>query len=156
VGLSGYLGGEPSALTCSAVPGDGGILLAVTVSALGAQGPRGEVTERGESMLHELRIYETVPGRMPALHQRFREITSKFFEKHGIRIVAYWEALIGTSNQLYYLVEWESLAERERKWGAFGADPDWAAARSKTEESGPIVARVTNMILRPTDYSPLK
>jgi len=107
-------------------------------------------------MLHELRIYETVPGRMPALHQRFREITGKFFEKHEIRIVAYWEALIGTSSTLYYLVEWESLAERERKWGAFMADQDWVAARAKTEESGPIVAKVTNMILRPTDYSPLK
>jgi hypothetical protein len=107
-------------------------------------------------MLHELRIYETVPGRMPALNQRFREITGKFFEKHGIRIVAFWEALIGESNKLYYIVEWESLAERELKWGAFAADPDWVAARTKTEESGPIVAKVTNMILRPTDYSPLK
>ena len=107
-------------------------------------------------MLHELRVYETVPGRMPALNQRFREITGKFFEKHGIKIVAYWEALIGTSIQLYYLVEWSSLAEREQKWGAFMADQEWVAARAQTEASGPIVAKVTNMILRPTDYSPLK
>jgi hypothetical protein len=107
-------------------------------------------------LLHELRIYETVPGRMPALNQRFRDVTSKFFEKHGIRIVGYWEALIGTTNTLYYIVEWESLAEREQKWGAFMVDPGWLAARAKSEESGPIVAKVTNMILRPTDYSPLK
>ena len=107
-------------------------------------------------MLHELRIYEVVPGQMPALHQRFREITSTFFEKHDIKIVAYWEAVIGTTNILYYLVEWQSLAERERKWGAFSADPEWTAARARTEANGPLVAKVTNMILRPTDYSPLR
>ncbi len=106
--------------------------------------------------LYELRVYETVPGRMPALHRRFREITSGFFAKHGIRVVGYWEDLVGTSNKLTYLVEWASLAEREQRWDAFQADPGWQAARAKTEESGPIVARVTNSILRPTDYSPMK
>jgi NIPSNAP len=107
-------------------------------------------------MLHELRIYEAIPGQMPALHKRFREITGAFFEKHDIKIVAYWDAVIGTTNVLYYLVEWQSLAEREQKWGAFMADPEWSAARAKTEANGPLVAKVTNMILRPTDYSPLK
>ena len=102
-------------------------------------------------MLHELRIYETVPGRMPALHQRFRDVTSKYFEKHGIRIVAYWEAVIGQSNTLYYVVEWESLAEREEKWGAFTVDPGWLEARATSERSGPMVAKVTNVILKPTD-----
>ncbi len=106
--------------------------------------------------LYELRVYEVVPGKMGALHQRFREITSKLFEKHGIRIVAYWEDLIGTSNRLTYLVQWESLAEREQRWGAFGADPEWIAARAKTEEQGPLVARVINTIMRPTDYSPMR
>ncbi len=33
--------------------------------------------------LYELRIYEVAPGRMPALHKRFREITSGLFAKHS-------------------------------------------------------------------------
>ena len=62
--------------------------------------------------------------------------------------------LIGQNNQiLYYLLEWESLAERERKWNAFMADPEWQKARVETEKDGPIVARVTNEILAPTPYS---
>ncbi len=106
--------------------------------------------------LYELRVYEVVPGRLPALHKRFREVTSKMFAKHGIRIVAYWEDVIGVNNKLTYLVEWESLAQREKLWDAFATDPEWLAARAKSEEDGPIVARVTNTILRPTDYSPMK
>ena len=38
--------------------------------------------------------------------------------------------LIGTSNQeLTYFIAWESLAEREARWNAFIADPEWLAAR---------------------------
>ncbi len=54
---------------------------------------------------------------------------------------------------LYYLLAWESLAEREKKWDAFGADPDWLSARAQTEANGPIVANVKNFILGPTPYS---
>lgn len=107
-------------------------------------------------MIHELRIYNLVPGRMPALHQRFETITSKFFEKHGIKVVGYWEPVVGTSNQLIYLVEWESMAQREERWGAFQSDPGWNEARAKTEASGPIVASVVNSFLKPTSYSPLR
>ncbi len=106
--------------------------------------------------IHELRVYEVVPGKMPALHDRFKNITSKMFEKHGIKVVGYWEAIVGTSNQLIYLVEWESLAHREQVWDAFASDPEWVAARARTEENGPLVARVVNTLLRPTSYSPMK
>jgi hypothetical protein len=51
------------------------------------------------------------------------------------------------------MLAWESLADREKKWNAFGADPEWLAARAKTEETGPIVANVKNFILGPTPYS---
>lgn len=106
--------------------------------------------------IHELRIYETIPGRMPALHARFRDITGKLFEKHGIKQVAYWDVLVGTSNQMYYILEWESMADREAKWDSFLSDPEWQAARAKTEAEGPLVAKVINVFLKPTDYSPLK
>jgi len=65
--------------------------------------------------------------------------------------------MIGESNQtLYYLLEWESLAEREAKWGAFLKDPEWLKAREETEKDGPIVAKVTNYILEPTPYSSVR
>lgn len=61
---------------------------------------------------------------------------------------------IGDSNHdLYYLLAWESLAEREEKWNAFQGDPEWQEKRAKTERDGPIVASVNNQILRPTSFS---
>ena len=108
-------------------------------------------------MIYELRVYRCVPGRLPALLKRFETITLDLWKKHGIRQAGFWTVLVGDSNQdLYYLLAWESLADREKKWNAFGADPDWQAARAKTEEAGPIVANVKNFILGPTPYSSVK
>jgi hypothetical protein len=113
--------------------------------------------ERRPSMLYELRIYECVPGKLPDLNKRFSTITLKLWEKHGIKQAGFWTTVIGESNQtLYYMLAWDSLADREKKWNAFGADPDWIAARAKTEEAGPIVANVKNFILGPTPYSAVK
>ena len=79
-------------------------------------------------MIHELRVYHCAPGRLPALNARFQNITLKFFEKYGIKPVGFWTTLVGDSNQtLTYLLEWESLAEREQKWGAFQQDQEWIA-----------------------------
>ncbi len=108
-------------------------------------------------MIHELRIYHCVPGRLPALLNRFETITLKLWEKHGIRQAGFWTVAIGGSNQvLYYLLEWESLAEREAKWDAFAADPEWLEKRAETERDGAIVASVTNEILLPTSFSAVR
>ena len=108
-------------------------------------------------MIYELRVYRCVPGRLPALIKRFDTITLKLWEKHGIRQAGFWTTLIGESNQeLFYLLQWESLDEREKKWGAFMTDPTWLAARAETEKDGMIVASVTNQILQPTSFSSVK
>jgi hypothetical protein len=108
-------------------------------------------------MIHELRTYYCAPGRLPALHARFENITLKFFGKYGIKQVGFWTTLVGSSNQtLTYLLEWESLAEREQKWGAFQADPEWIAKRAETEAQAIIVERIENSFLSPTGYSALR
>lgn len=108
-------------------------------------------------MIHEMRIYDCVPGRLPALMKRFEMITLKLWERHGIRQAGFWTTLVGESNQqLIYLLEWESLAERERKWNAFASDPEWLQKRAETEKDGPIVANVSNQILMPTPFSSVK
>lgn len=99
-------------------------------------------------MLYELRVYDIAPGRMPAIVNRFANLTMGYFRKHGIRPVLFLEPVLGTSNQLIYLLEWNSLAEREQRWEAFASDPEWVAARNETEKDGPFVLRITNTILR--------
>ncbi len=108
-------------------------------------------------MIYELRVYKCVPGRLPALLNRFANITLKLWEKHGIKQAGFWTTLVGESNQdLYYLLAWESLADRDKKWNAFQADPEWLAKRAETEKDGPIVANVANQLLTPTAFSSVK
>ena len=77
-------------------------------------------------MIYELRTYEAVTGRMPALHKRFAETTLALFAKHGIKVVGFWTSDIGgASNELVYMLAYESLADREQRWSAFAADPEW-------------------------------
>lgn len=107
-------------------------------------------------MYYELRIYECAPGRLNALNERFRNHTLRAFARHGIKSVAFWVDYFGISNRLTYILAWENLAHQESAWAAFQADPDWQTARARSEESGPIVARVIATIMKPTDYSPLQ
>ena len=108
-------------------------------------------------MLYELRTYHCVPGRLPALVKRFETTTMRLFEKHGIRQLGFWTVAIGESNQdLIYILQWESLAQREKCFAAFQSDPEWIRARVQTEANGPLYSHITNMILTPTSYSKLK
>ena len=108
-------------------------------------------------MLYELRVYECIPGRLPDLLKSFDTITLKIWERHGIRQAGFWTTVIGPSNQaLTYMIAWESLAEREKKWSAFLADAEWQMKRAETEANGPIVAGISNQILAPTAFSAVK
>jgi hypothetical protein len=91
------------------------------------------------------------------LIERFAKITMKLFEKHGIKQVGFWTVAIGESNQdLIYILQWDSLADRDKRFAAFASDPEWIAGRSKSEESGPIVASISNTIMTPTAFSALR
>ncbi len=86
-------------------------------------------------MIHELRVLHCVLGRRPALLQRFENDTLRLFEKHGIKQLGFWTVAIGESNNdLFLILQWESLAEREQKFGAFSKDPEGLEAKRKSEE----------------------
>ena len=105
-------------------------------------------------MLYELRVYDAMPGKLGALNDRFANHTTGFFKKHGIGMVGFWTAVIGTSNQLTYILSFDSMADREEKWSAFGAHKPWLEVRAETEADGPLVAQGINSFMRLTPYSP--
>ena len=108
-------------------------------------------------MIYEYRVYEAMPGKLSDLNARFRNHTMKIFERHGIKNIGYWTSAVGDySDRLIYIVAFEDQGQRERAWASFGADPEWQKARAESEANGPLVARVFNTLLNPTDYSPLK
>jgi hypothetical protein len=108
-------------------------------------------------MIYELRIYRCVPGRMPALLSRFENETLRIWEKHGIRQAGFWTTLIGNSSQeITYMLAWDSMVERERRWDAFRADPEWLAVVAKTEKDGQLVENISSQLLTPTAFSAVK
>jgi hypothetical protein len=108
-------------------------------------------------MIYELRMYRAVPGRLPALLSRFQNHTLQIWEKLGIRQVGFWTTLIGESNQqLTYMLAWDSMAEREKRWGAFHDDLEWIAILAESERDGQLVQNISNELLAPTAFSSLK
>jgi len=109
-------------------------------------------------MIYEMRLYDCCPGRLPALLKRFETVTLGLWERHGIKQVGFWTTLIGPSSyRLTYMIAWESLADREKKWDSFQSDPEWIAKRAASEaDGGPILANIESQLLVPTSFSKLK
>jgi len=120
---------------------------------VGAQGGK-----KVETRVFEMRTYYAEPGRMDALHARFRNHTCKLFEKHGMTLIGFWSPTDAKAAQqkMVYILAYPSKEAADKSWKGFRADPDWIAARDASEKDGKIVAKVESVFLNPTDYSAIK
>ena len=104
----------------------------------------------------ELRVYHAAEGRLDDLLARFRDHTLKLFARHGLVSVAYWtpadEPLRGRT--LFYILKHPSREKAAANWKAFGADPEWIAARDASEASGKLIDSIDSTYLSLTDFSP--
>jgi hypothetical protein len=108
-------------------------------------------------MIVELRIYQATPGKLVALLKRFETVTLPILTRIGIRPIGFWTTLAGgANNSLTYMLHWESLAEREKLWPLFQADPEWIEKKAETERNGVLVVDARNEFLMPTSFSPLR
>jgi len=105
----------------------------------------------------ELRIYHTVPGKLPALDSRFRDIYSKLLAKHDLQVVGYWvpEGAADWDNTFVYLVAHSSREEAKQNWDAMLADPEVQEA-IKSEQANKLVEKIDRTYMRSTDFSPMK
>jgi hypothetical protein len=112
-----------------------------------------------DSRCFELRTYTAAPGKLEALHARFRDHTNALFTKHGMTLVGYWvpsDADKGAANTLVYILAYPNRAARDKAWADFQADPEWAAVRKASEVDGKLTEKVDSLILTATDYSAMK
>lgn len=111
-----------------------------------------------QSHVFEMRTYIAQPGKLKELHARFRNHTLKLFEKHGMKNVVYLNPSDPkkAEDTLVYLISHASREAADESWKNFRADPEWIAARTKSEENGGLVKEVISEFFTPTDYSPLK
>lgn len=107
-----------------------------------------------DTRVFEMRTYYAAPGKLDALNARFRDHTIKLFTKHGITNIGYWMPIENPDNKLVYVIAYPSREARETSWKAFGADPEWQAARKASEENGKLLTKVEAVFLKTTDFSP--
>jgi hypothetical protein len=106
-------------------------------------------------VIYELREYTTVPGRLPALVKRFNEHTLGIFARLGMEVVFMSLTELGedSSNELVYVMRFDSYDDMAAKWAAFRADPEWNEVRKASEADGPIVAKVSRRVLNPALFN---
>ena len=70
---------------------------------------RSDVSAQGKKV-YELRTYYTHPGKLEDLNTRFRDHTTRLFEKHGMTNIGYWvpQDEPAHSNTLIYVIAHES------------------------------------------------
>ena len=106
----------------------------------------------------EIRTYHTFPGRLDALHKRFRDHTRRVFEKHGMTNVGYWvpQDEPAHSDTLIYIISHASREQAKVNWAEFSADPEWKKISDDSQKDGKIVEKVESVFVDSTDYSPIK
>ncbi len=118
----------------------------VLPSATAKNGPR----------VFEIRIYE---GATDLDHKRKLEMMqsgeSEIFNKAGMEQVFYSDTLIGTRlPNLTYMLVFDSMADRDKKWATFRASDEWKALSTSPRYAfEAIVSNINNFILTPTAYS---
>lgn len=105
-------------------------------------------------MFYEFRTYTCMPGKLPVVLNRFKTATLALFEKHGFSAGPLFTVAVGEDNlQVKYLLQWQSHDQRDAAWTAFRADPAWQKALAESEKDGPAVARISNELLFPVEFS---
>jgi len=134
------------------------LAVAMLSSGVGAEDNKAKDKEKKMDRVFELRTYYAAPGKMKALHARFRDHTNKLFEKHGMTIIGFWSPTDEkeAEKKLYYILAYPSKGAGEKSWMAFLDDPDWKKAKDESEKDGKLVDKIESVWLNPTDYSPLK
>jgi hypothetical protein len=105
----------------------------------------------------ELRVYHSVPGKVPKLEARFRDIVTPLFAKHGLTPVGFWvpEDAPAAGNTFIYILAHPSREEAKKNWAAMFADPGFGEI-VKAEQAEKLVEGVDSTYMRPTDFSPMK
>jgi len=120
--------------------------------------------------IYEMRVYYTHEGKFDDILSRFENHTVQLFEKHGFTNVGYWSTAKKDSvsfadkfilqnegkSALVYIVSFKDMETRNKSWDNFISDPEWTKAFEKSRIDGPIVKKIEQVFLNPTNFSKLK
>ena len=119
--------------------------------------PQIETPAKGPGRVFQLRTYESpsvkTGQKKIEMFNDAGEIT--VFRRVGLNPVFFGEALAGGKMpNLTYMLGFESEDAQKAGWKKFGSDPDWKRLSGMAEYSDKaILCGITNIVLKPTDYS---
>ena len=119
--------------------------------------PRAVEAQSG-ARVFELRTYTAPDGKLGELQTRFRNHTTRIFQKHGMTNIGYWvpqDAPLA-QNTLVYVISHPSREAAKKNWAAFQADPEWQKVSADSQVNGRIVSGVVSVFMDATDFSPMK
>ena len=109
--------------------------------------------------IFEMRTYESVNEKAARRKiKMFEDGEIGIFRRLGMTPVFFGQTLVGRNLlSLTYMLTFDDMAARDRLWRNFGSDPEWQKLRAQPGLSdAEIVSNISNAILRPLAFSPIR
>jgi len=117
-----------------------------------------EKVQAAGSRVFELRIYHAMPGKLPALVNRFGDHTRIIFDRHGMTSVGYWlpQDSPVKENTFVHILAHPNRDAATKNWDAFRKDPEWQKVQAESEKDGKLVDHVDSTFMTPTEFSKIQ
>jgi len=105
-------------------------------------------------MIHELRTYTVIPGKLAEYVEKSGSIGRPIRGDRFGKLLGYWSTELGPLNQVVHLWEYADLAARAAARAGLAQDARWV--KEYLPVSGPMLETQDNMILTPVAWYPLR
>jgi hypothetical protein len=109
----------------------------------------------GTEMVVDHRTYDFHPGKMNLWLDAYRDLGLPVQNRLLGQLLFMGTTEVGPINQVVFAWAYESMADRAARRGAMGQDPAWGEFMKATAAGG-WLKQQTNMILKPTPFSPIR
>lgn len=109
----------------------------------------------GSGMVVDHRTYDFYPGKQQVWMDAYRDMGLPVQQKHLGQLLFMAVTEVGPINQVVFAWAYESLSDRTKRRAAMAADPAWGEFGKYTAQHLPLKQQ-TNMILKPTGFSPIR
>ncbi|SIO67039.1 NIPSNAP protein [Bradyrhizobium erythrophlei] len=104
-------------------------------------------------MIVEERIYSIIPGQLGAYLKIYTSGPLDLQKRILGKLLGYFTTEVGELSTLVHLWCYESLNDRAERRALLAQDPEW---QTYLEVCTPLIVRMENRLLLPTDFSPIR
>jgi hypothetical protein len=123
-----------------------------------AHAGRQEPAALKQARIFEHRTYTPGKGKFDDLMVRFRTLTCRLMEKHGVTNIALFamDAKPGEERKIIYILAHKSREAAAASNTTFRADPEWKKGHDEGDKNGVLVEKMESVFMEAMDVSKLK